>query len=75
MDSKYIKIWSFEDAPEEYRELSRNGGDEDYTAFIPDGVDIPFFLDPENNGIGRFGICETEEHRVDDGTVLIGCHA
>lgn len=29
-DKKMIKVWAFKDAPQEYRKLSENGGDEDW---------------------------------------------
>lgn len=35
MKHKSIKIWSFRHAPEEYRKLSTNGGDEDWLVLIP----------------------------------------
>lgn len=30
-----IRVWRFEDAPEEFRRLSRCGGDEDWVAHVP----------------------------------------
>lgn len=33
--SPHISIWSFCDAPEEYRALSCHGGDEDFVTHIP----------------------------------------
>lgn len=31
----HIRVWRFQDAPEELRALSTNGGDEDWLALIP----------------------------------------
>jgi hypothetical protein len=31
----HIRVWRFDDAPEELRNLSGNGGDEDWLALIP----------------------------------------
>jgi hypothetical protein len=70
---KAIIVWRWEDAPDEYRNLSEHGGDEDYVAFIP--------LALEGHWIGwleegqSFGCCSVSEHRLRDGTVKIGAHA
>jgi hypothetical protein len=68
-----IRIWHYKDAPNDWPALSRNGGDEDWIAFIPDGFayGVPLFL-----GEGQvFGCCTVERHIVPGGLVLIGCHA
>lgn len=77
---KTIKIWAFDDAPEEYKNLSKNGGDEDWLAYVPvyyatEYSPIPFFLDDES-----FGCCSVDQYKVIKkgkriGTVVIGCHA
>lgn len=67
-----ILLWSYFQAPEQYRELSGNGGDEDWVAFVPEGVDPPYWM--ADVGFSS-GICEVEEHQVDGGTVYIGSHA
>lgn len=33
-----ILVWRWEDAPQEYRDLSTHGGDEDWVVFIPRSV-------------------------------------
>lgn len=38
MTDKAILVWRFEDAPEVYRAMSTNGGDEDWIAFVPDAL-------------------------------------
>jgi hypothetical protein len=37
-DPKLIKMWRFEDAPQELQELSTNGGDEDWLFLLPHGM-------------------------------------
>ena len=66
-----ILIWRFEDAPEHFQLLSQNGGDEDYIAFVPDGVEIPAFLEEGSS----FGCFKVEKHQVKNGTILIGYHS
>lgn len=68
-----IRIWPFDKAPQKWRELSQNGGDEDWIAEVDTGlIDVPFFLEEG----GRFGCCSVEKHEIEKGlTVLIGCHA
>lgn len=36
-DDMMIRVWNFYDAPEEFRSLSTNGGDEDWIAVLPPG--------------------------------------
>lgn len=73
MNKKYIKIWRFIEAPIEYQNLSENGGDEDWIAFLPDtfNEDIPLFLEKGS----AFGCFSVDEYLVDNGKILIGCHA
>ena len=74
---KYIKIWPFYDAPKKYRELSNNGGDEDWLALVPAHISDewcseygrPIWLD-----VPAFGCCCVDD-RIKDGVVYIGCHA
>lgn len=35
MREQHITVWRFDDAPEEYRNLSTHGGDEDWVIFVP----------------------------------------
>lgn len=75
-----IRIWRFEDAPEELSIKSINGGDEDWVALIPvDFVEkhgIPNFLDEG----GSFGVCSVDKfkkvyYEKEVYTMLIGSHA
>lgn len=68
-----IQVWPWEDAPEEFRRLSQNGGDEDWVAFVPHkykDMPLPWL---ENNG---FDSCYAPQVLdVRDGVVYIGAHA
>lgn len=67
-----IKLWQFSSAPDEYKILSPHGGDEDWVAVIPVGVEFPYWM---SSGF-PFGICEVSEHVLSDGrVVLIGAHS
>ncbi len=71
MLERMIKVWRFEDAPESYRRLSDHGGDEDWLAFVPDGMSQPMWMDTGT----LFGCCDVSEHQVFGGRVFIGAHA
>lgn len=71
-----IKVWRWEDAPEELRALSTHGGDEDWVALLP-----PNYAG-EGEWIGwlesgtSFGCCDVSSHPLPDGSVVkIGAHA
>jgi hypothetical protein len=68
-----MKIWPFHKAPQEYRDLSPHGGDEDWIAYVPASWgDIPFFIEEGS----RFGCCDVSQHRLPDGAIIaIGAHA
>jgi hypothetical protein len=67
-----IFVWQFHDAPDQYKALSRHGGDEDWLAFVPASLFGTYISWIEG---GRFGICDVEEYEVNGGTVYIGAHA
>ena len=69
-DNKMIKVWAFYDAPEEYQKLSTNGGDEDWVALVPKGMDRPDWVGSE-----AFGCCDVAAYPIEGGTIHIGCHA
>lgn len=73
MDEKTIKVWRFDDAPEEYRALSTNGGDEDWIAFVPASLAADWIGWLEEGQ--SFGCCCVDEHKVAGGVIRIGCHA
>jgi hypothetical protein len=68
-----ILVWSWFDAPEEFRALSTLGGDEDYVALVPEGYrQYAGWLDEG----GPFGCCSVERHELGDGAVVyIGAHS
>ena len=69
----YIKIYRFEDAPEELKMLSTNGGDEDWIAIIPPSLQDEYisWFDAGTS----FGFGCVEVHMLENGNkVLIGCH-
>lgn len=43
-ESRTIKIWRWEDAPQEYKDLSEHSGDEDWVAFVPDSLNIEYIF-------------------------------
>lgn len=65
-----IRVWKYEDAPEKYRSLSQHGGDEDWLAFVPEGMGRPGWMD-----VPAFGCCDVSAHPVRGGVVYIGAHA
>jgi hypothetical protein len=73
MDNKTIKVWKFEDAPKEYRDLSTNGGDEDWIAFVPAALSEDWIGWLESGS--PFGCCCVDEYKVEGGVIRIGCHS
>ncbi len=67
-----IQIWNFDDAPKEYKDMSENGGDEDYIAFIPRSmihtVAYSLFISKLQNE-------NTEYHFASNGFIVIVSHA
>lgn len=72
-DDFQIKVWRFDDAPAEFRELSPHGGDEDWLAYIPEALGDEWigWMEPGS----AFGCCEVSSHSVQGGVVKIGAHA
>ena len=70
-----IKLWAFNDAPRELRDLSENGGDEDWVAEVPPSIaasfqdrELPYWISRLSNDTQRFN--------MDDGSIIIiGSHA
>lgn len=75
-DYPFIKVYEFDNAPSKLRDLSTNGGDEDWIAVVPKSM-----LDNNDGYIGwiesySFGCCCVDRYELDSGdTVFIGCHA
>ena len=75
-EMKAIQVWQYEDAPDEYKWKSVNGGDEDWIAFIPQE-----YLDKNGDWIpwategSPFGCFCVDEIEVKGGKLLIGSHS
>jgi hypothetical protein len=68
-----ICVWRFNDAPQEWRDLSQHGGDEDWLAVVPATMRDAYipWLD-----YGSFGVCDISRHELPDGRIVfIGAHA
>lgn len=67
-----IRIWPFAEAPEEYRTLSRHGGDEDWLAYVPRSFEnryMPFLEEPV------FGYSVSHYYLQNGDMLVIGAHA
>lgn len=75
-NARPILVWPFHDAPEKLRDLSTNGGDEDWIAVIPPHFSDRYIGWAEQGG--AFGCCVVDEydHPTRSGyKVRIGSHA
>lgn len=69
--SPCLRIWRFEEAPAEFREISPHGGDEDWVAHIPIELADAYFPWLESGSSG-----DVSEHKLPDGSIVkIGAHA
>jgi len=83
-----VEIWDFDSAPEEWRNLSRHGGDEDWIIHVLDEARAPFLfwylrpseeMEEEEDEYSYQGSEYIEGFgwgqyiRLDDGTYLIIC--
>lgn len=69
---KAIIVWPFGEAPETYRALSDNGGDEDWLAFVPDSLKnkyLPWLEQP------HFGVCDVSVYPIAGGEIHIAAHS
>jgi hypothetical protein len=72
----HIRVWKWEDAPEELKALSQHGGDEDWVALIPPKLADQYIGWMESGG--PFGCCHVSEHthpELPGYEVRIGAHA
>lgn len=77
--NKTILVWRWDDAPDEFRTLSRHGGDEDWVAFVPwevwesagrDMSNIPWL---NSSGFSCVAV-EVYDSEDGEGVVFIGAH-
>lgn len=71
---KAIQVWRWQDAPQNFRALSRHGGDEDWLALIPKELaDLPIAWMDDGT---PFGCCSVSSHTLKSGDIVrIGAHA
>ncbi len=70
-----ITIWYFQDAPQEYQDLSTHGGDEDYVMLVT-GIMHESFLPDSIVRRGLLGASSTDKHDLPNGDIVyIGAHA
>lgn len=79
-ETRAITVWHFDDAPEHLRELSNNGGDEDWLVEVPPGIvdggydsvnGLPYWMEGLDSG-HMPQICP---HPTKDGwSIVIGSH-
>lgn len=73
MNQAPIQIWAFDDAPEEYKEKSPHGGDEDWLAIVPAGIDAESILWMEAGT--PFAPCDSSFELLPNGdTLVISAH-
>lgn len=71
-----MRIWRWKDAPEELKNLSEHGGDEDWVALLPPRLADDFI--PWLESGTSFGCCDVSEHthpELPGYIVKIGAHA
>lgn len=84
ISNKAMILWSFEDAPKELCSLSEHGGDEDGLLFLPEGLELPWWVERLWNQYGDPQVVEfkgpvfdkeASEYIYLRGTVYIWAHA
>lgn len=71
-----ILVWRFQDAPQHLKELSDNGGDEDWIVLVPMSVEEEVLKNGMPAWIQAMGSCDVSEYTLADGTkVFIGSHS
>ncbi len=68
-----IRIWAFDDAPHEFRNLT-DASDKDWVVWIQFDYKAPFAFSQDNDSISFFGDL-SEAFEVDSGLVIIYGHA
>jgi hypothetical protein len=68
---EFIRVWAYHQAPIALRDLSTNGGDEDWIAVVPYGMHRPLWMEEGT----AFGCCSVDAFEILAGTVYIGSHS
>jgi len=71
-----IKLWRWDDAPEEYRKLSTHCGDEDYILYAPAIFKeefLPYVLQGPISGDESYvdGFGKVDRHELENGDVVV----
>ena len=72
----HIRVWKWEDAPQELKDLSSHSGDEDWVALIPPKLANDYIPWMEEGT--SFGCCSVSEHshpELPNYIVKIGAHS
>lgn len=69
-----VFLWLWKQAPERYRQLSTNGGDEDYVILCTSSSRFDDW-DQAESLARRLAVCDFDKYEHEDGTVWITCHA
>ena len=80
MEKQTVFLWLWEQAPEKYRQLSTNGGDEDYVILCTEERPDDKYLsvtpwDQAARLADWLYVCGFSRHEHEDGTVWITCHS
>jgi hypothetical protein len=71
-----IMVWPFQAAPQDLKDLSDNGGDEDWLVLVPPGLVEEFLRYGVPSWVDAMGACGVDEHTLVDGSkVFIASHA
>ena len=74
MENRTIQVWRWEDAPEDFRQMSKYGGDEEWVALVP-----PALAGERIGWIGEggtpFGQHVQRKALADGSELCIGAHA
>jgi len=81
-----LKIWRFDTAPDIYKSLSINGGDEDWLVLIPLQVVSQYIIEYKDdedgsmkynipNWMEKLGACDVDIFKHVDGIIVIGSHS
>ena len=72
----HIRVWAYEDAPEELRDLSEAGGGEDWVALVPPKLAHDYIGWMEDGTpFGRYKVMEYEHPELPGYKVRIGQHS